>query len=101
MKNSGYKKSIPTQAVEVIEKYHANGAKETTCYVVGAEVVGYRRWDEEGHLDSEYSMCNGNKHGPTYFFFENGQLLSTERQFTCVRSCESLNLPRRSDRMTT
>ena len=78
MKRSAYKTSIPTQAAEVIDKYHANGVKCSASYVLGGEVVGHRAWDEDGQLNSEYGMCGGIKHGHMYFFHSNGQVMSKE-----------------------
>jgi hypothetical protein len=78
MKRSAYKTSIPAQAAEVIDEYHANGVKSRASYVLAGEVVGHRAWVEDGHLDSEYGMSHGNKHSPVYFFHDNGQVMSRE-----------------------
>ncbi len=78
MNRREYKTSIPAHAVETIEACHTEGAKKSASFFVGNEKVGYRMWDEDGHLEFEYAMRSGVKHGHEYRFHPNGQLLEKE-----------------------
>jgi hypothetical protein len=71
---SPYSSSIPADAREVVEYYHANGTKKAASYFVGPEKVGFREWYEDGRLDFEYALRRGVKHGNWYSFYPNGQL---------------------------
>jgi hypothetical protein len=85
MSRRAYKTSIPAHAVEVIEEYHPNTAKKSASYFMGGEKVGYREWDENGHLEFEAGMRDGVRHGNEYRFYENGQLLEKETYRDGVR----------------
>jgi hypothetical protein len=74
-----YRTSIPKHATEVVGSRYPNGSKKTAAYTVDGEMVGYREWQPDGHLDFEYGLRNGDKHGYEYRFHENGNLLEKER----------------------
>jgi antitoxin component YwqK of YwqJK toxin-antitoxin module len=68
MKNKNYRTSIPTGAIEVVEKHFEGGAKDSAFFFLGGEKVGFRMWNENGVLEFEYGIKNGLKHGREYCF---------------------------------
>lgn len=78
MGSKGYRISIPADAVEVVEERHPAGGKKSARYLMGGEVVGRRVWDEEGWLDYECPVGNGERHGREYRFYPSGQPLDQD-----------------------
>lgn len=62
----------------MVEEHRPNGARRSATYFMGGEKVGFRQWDKEGHLEFEYALQDGVKHGHEYRFHPNGQLLEKE-----------------------
>ena len=49
--------------VEEILTSWANGTKKTAYYYDNGQTVGYRYWDEDGHLSMEYQIKHDKMHG--------------------------------------
>jgi hypothetical protein len=79
MSRSAYRTSIPANAREVVEGFHANGQKESASYFVRGRKVGHRTWFENGQLAVEYALRNEARHGFCYSFYESGQILEKEK----------------------
>lgn len=65
---------IPAQAHEVILDTWETGAKKTAEYLLDAQRVGYRSWDEMGQCNMEYGLRDDRMHGLFRTWHENGQL---------------------------
>jgi antitoxin component YwqK of YwqJK toxin-antitoxin module len=60
--------------VEEILMSWASGAKKSAYYYDGGQKVGYRYWDEDGHLSIEYHIKHDKKHGSFRTWHDNGTL---------------------------
>lgn len=71
-----FRSSIPRNARERIVSWHASGLKAVVEYFVRRKLVGRRHFDYQGHLELDYSLRDGKRHGTTYRLDTPGTLLS-------------------------
>lgn len=70
MRSRNYRSSIPKSATERIQNRFDNGQKRTAYFYVGRKRVGFREWNQAGHLEFEYGIKDGQKHGREYHFWD-------------------------------
>jgi antitoxin component YwqK of YwqJK toxin-antitoxin module len=61
-------------ALEEILMSWANGGKKSAYYYDNGEKVGYRWWDEDGHLSMEYQIEHDKMHGSFRTWHDNGTI---------------------------
>jgi len=74
----GYKSPIPKTAREVVDELYGDGTKKESSFFVGRRKVGRRLWWDDGQLESEYGLKDGQKHGNMLDFDANGNLSAVE-----------------------
>ncbi|AFY30925.1 toxin-antitoxin system YwqK family antitoxin [Calothrix sp. PCC 7507] len=72
---------IPQNAVEEINESWINGLKKSAFYYINQQKVGYRWWDEEGHLSMEYELKGKLMHGSFRTWHDNGMLREESNYF--------------------
>jgi antitoxin component YwqK of YwqJK toxin-antitoxin module len=65
---------IPENAVEEILMSWASGAKKSAYYYDNGQKVGYRWWDEDGHLLMEYQIDRDKMHGAFRTWHDHGTI---------------------------
>lgn len=81
MSDPRYTTCIPHRAAEHVIRTYPNGCKEHAEYVIDGDVVGWRHWDEQGHLSREMPLKKGVAHGTEYSWYFDGILTSAEPYF--------------------
>ena len=54
---------IPPKARQRVVERYKNGAKAKAFFYLNGQKIGWKRWDEQGHLFSECAMREGLDHG--------------------------------------
>lgn len=70
-----YKSSIPIQATERITQRHDNNNKAEAEYILSNDVVGKRLFYEDGTIEFDYAIRDGEPHGYAYRFYESGKMM--------------------------
>ncbi len=65
---------MPENAIEEILMSWASGAKKSAYYYHDGQKVGYRWWDEDGHLSIEYCIEHDKMHGLFRTWHDNGTI---------------------------
>ena len=71
-----YRSDIPPEAVEEVLERFPSGARKTSRYLVGDEVVGARSFFEAGPVELETPRREGLRHGTEYQWDDTGTLRS-------------------------
>lgn len=79
MRRSRYKSSIPPNANEVVKERFSDGSKKVSHYFVKRVWVGWRYWYEDGSVDVEWGIKDGQRHGLRLEYHQNGRLAHVER----------------------
>src|SRR4051794_41145898 len=61
-----YRSDIPPEAVEEVLERFPSGARKTSRYLIGHEVVGERSFFEAGRVELETPRREGLRHGTEY-----------------------------------
>jgi hypothetical protein len=73
-----YKSSIPANAKPRPGIISGDSTSKRVDYYLHGKHVGWRDWDEDGHLELEVPLRNGQLHGTRYSWYFDGVLTSAE-----------------------